>query len=88
MSAGDDRCCRRDGFPGHRACPGLGVLEPDGDRILPSEATALDDDWLAVFAAGMPESGGLCIGLERLLLTVTGASDLRDVIPFPLQPGA
>ena len=63
-------------------------LAPDGDRILPSEAAALDDDWLAVFAAGMPGSGGLCIGLERLLLTVTSATDLRDVIPFPLQPSA
>lgn len=61
-------------------------VQPDGDRILPSEAAALDDDWLAVFAAGMPAAGGLCIGLERLLLTLTGAEDLRDVIPFPLPP--
>jgi lysyl-tRNA synthetase class 2 len=59
-------------------------LAPDGDRILPSEAASLDDDWLSVFAAGMPEAGGLCIGLERLLLILTGAKSLTDVIPFPL----
>ena len=59
-------------------------LAPDGDRILPSEAAALDEDWLAVFAAGMPEAGGLCIGLERLLLVLTGAASLSDVIPFPI----
>ncbi|MGH3252800.1 MAG: amino acid--tRNA ligase-related protein [Trebonia sp.] len=59
-------------------------LAPDGDRILPSEAAGLDDDWLTVFATGMPEAGGLCIGLERLLLTVTDAKSLSDVIPFPL----
>jgi elongation factor P--beta-lysine ligase/N-dimethylarginine dimethylaminohydrolase len=59
-------------------------LAPDGDRILQSEAASLDDDWLCVFAAGMPEAGGLCIGLERLLLALTGAASLSDVIPFPL----
>uniref|UniRef100_UPI003F495FAF amino acid--tRNA ligase-related protein n=1 Tax=Amycolatopsis sp. CA-096443 TaxID=3239919 RepID=UPI003F495FAF len=59
-------------------------LAPDGDRILSSEAAALDAEWLEVFAGTMPEAGGLCIGLERLLLTLTGAAALRDVIPFPL----
>ena len=62
-------------------------LAPDGDRILSSEAATLDDEWLAVFAAGMPPAGGLSIGLERLLLTLTGSPGLRDVIPFPLPPG-
>lgn len=59
-------------------------VAPDGERILPSEAATLDDEWLDVFAAGMPPAGGLCIGLERLLITLTGAAELRDVIPFPL----
>lgn len=57
---------------------------PAGERILSSEAATLDDEWLDVFAAGMPQAGGLCIGLERLLITLTGATELRDVIPFPL----
>ncbi|UKD50936.1 hypothetical protein L3Q65_01170 (plasmid) [Amycolatopsis sp. FU40] len=59
-------------------------LAPHGDRILASEAAALDAEWLEVFAGNMPAAGGLCIGLERLLLTLTGAAALRDVIPFPL----
>jgi glycine amidinotransferase/scyllo-inosamine-4-phosphate amidinotransferase 1 len=59
-------------------------LAPDSDRILSSEAAALDEEWLEVFAVNMPPAGGLCIGLERLLLTLTGAAQLRDVIPFPL----
>lgn len=37
-----------------------------------------------MFAAGMPPAGGLCIGLERLLITLTGAAELRHVISFPL----
>ena len=60
-------------------------LAPQGDRILSAEAATLDDEWLDVFAAGMPAAGGLCIGLERLLLTLTGATELREVIPFPLS---
>lgn len=59
-------------------------LTPDGDRILSSEAATLDAEWLEVFAGHMPAAGGLCIGLERLLLTLTGATALREVIPFPL----
>src|SRR4051794_7727553 len=61
-------------------------LAPDGARILSSGAATMDEDWLHVFAAGMPPAGGLSIGLERLLLTVPGPADLRDVIPFPLAP--
>ncbi len=50
-----------------------------------SEAAALDAEWRHVFAVNMPAAGGLCIGLERLLLLVlTDADQLRDVIPFPL----
>lgn len=59
-------------------------LDP-GTASQPSgEAGTMDGDWLEVFDAGMPPAGGLCIGLERLLLTITSATDLRDVIPFPL----
>jgi lysyl-tRNA synthetase, class II len=58
-------------------------LASDGDLILSAEAASLDEDWLDVFSAGMPPAGGLCIGLERLLLTVTEAGHLREVIPFP-----
>ncbi|WP_190824787.1 amino acid--tRNA ligase-related protein [Saccharopolyspora pogona] len=61
-------------------------MAPDGDRILPSEASTLDTDWQAVFNAGLPTpSGGLCIGLERLLLLITDLTQIQDVIPFPLQ---
>jgi lysyl-tRNA synthetase class 2 len=59
------------------------ALAGAGDHGLSSEATELDPEWMEVFSAGMPPAGGLCIGLERLLLTVTGAASLSDVIPFP-----
>ncbi|MGW0664587.1 amino acid--tRNA ligase-related protein [Streptodolium elevatio] len=51
------------------------------------EADTLDDGWLRTFGAGMPTTAaGLCIGLERLVMTLTGAADLTDAIPFPTVP--
>lgn len=49
------------------------------------EVLGLDSDWIDVFSDGMPQAGGLCVGLERLLLTITGARSIRDVIPFPIE---
>lgn len=63
-------------------------LAPDGDRVLSAEAGGIDAQWLNVFSTGMPASGGLCLGLERLLLTVTEATTVREVIPFPLPESA
>ncbi|GAA4989987.1 hypothetical protein GCM10023205_71550 [Yinghuangia aomiensis] len=51
------------------------------------EAHTLDEAWLRAFAGGMPPTAaGLCIGLERLVMTLTGAPALTDTIPFPLTP--
>lgn len=50
-----------------------------------TEADTIDEDMLAVFDLGMPApSGGLCIGLDRLVLTLTGAATVHEVIPIPL----
>ena len=74
---------------GRELCPGYTELnDPLDQRARLAEqaggdAGKLDEDFLRALEYGMPPAGGMGIGIDRLVMVLTGEESVRDVLLFP-----
>ena len=74
---------------GQEISPGYSELnDPDVQRARFEEQSGgetqqIDHDFVETLEHGMPPAGGIGIGIDRLIMLLTGAPTIRDVVLFP-----
>lgn len=79
---------------GKELCPGYTEQnDPDAQRLafsrqVEADAEPMDQDFVEALEYGMPPTGGLGLGIDRLVMFLTGTEVIRDVILFPQMKDA
>jgi len=58
--------------------------EQEAKRAQGMKPYPIDEDFLDALTHGMPESAGIALGIDRLVMTATGARDIADVLWLPV----
>ncbi len=57
--------------------------EQEKKRVIDKQAQPMDSDFIHAIDVGMPPTGGVGLGVERIVMLLTNCSSIRDVLLFP-----
>ena len=59
------------------------LKEQEAKRVVDEEAQPMDDDFIHAIDTGMPPTGGVGVGIERIVMILADRPSIRDIILFP-----
>jgi lysyl-tRNA synthetase class 2 len=59
------------------------LQEQEAKRLVDEEAQPMDEDFLHAIEVGMPPTGGVGLGVERIIMILADRHSIRDIILFP-----